>query len=164
MLKLMILTTFLASFQHCEESEESDYISVFAECDTTVALFVEALITIPCSYRYLDITGDDSYLVRILSDSQDIVMFAERGVLSRNDTIRDLPKEYKLSTNRRNTIIGNGEAIGVIYYKNNSASFRNVEGYFLLKEGSYYLELLQLSYASNRQEELIEVLSTVQLK
>ncbi len=140
----------------------TDTISVsFVDCDTTVAFF-ERSLTIPCSYSFTDYTGDDSRFIEIRSESQDIVIEYERGI-HQPDTIFTLPESYKNYYPEKVSIVNkDNQDVGVVYFISTSGPFRNNGGFFLIKENTYYLELMRLSYAGDKADELIEILSTVQ--
>ena len=129
------------------------------DCDTTVTFF-EKWINIPCSYTYSNWIGDDSEIINIKSDNQDIVLSFERDVTFQYDTIIDLPESYKNSFNNK-ILVSDGSELGVIFFKAGLGTFRNIEGYYLIKENSYYLELMNLSYSSSKTSELKEILSTL---
>jgi hypothetical protein len=140
--------------------------SCFYECDTTVQFF-EYCLKIPCSYSYEDCNGDDSRYIKIKSEKQDIVMEHEIGPVIQYDIFSQLPGTYNKYTcysNKMFILNNDNREIGVVYFERSSGTFRNIEGFFLKKENSYYQELMQISYSSAKKYEVIEILRTLKLQ
>lgn len=134
-------------------------------CDTIVTFFEKCFFNTPCSYTYRNNIGEDSQFIDIRSENQDVVLSYERYITFQYDTIQQLPESYKNSFNNKVIIsYKNNEELGVIFFKTTTGTLRNTAGYFLIKENSYYLELMQLSYSDTKTNELTEILSTLKFQ
>lgn len=121
-------------------------------------------LDIPCSYTYTESNGLDSWSFDIRSPKQDIVLENEIEAIEEYDTLFSLPIKYK-SYSKRLKIVRNNKEIGVIFFeKLSELFFRNTAGVFLMKEKSYYLEVLHASYAENKHKEVVNILSTFKRK
>lgn len=129
-------------------------------CDTTVDVFNYTL-DIPCSYKYVKGHGDDSWFFDIQSPKQDIVLDNEIGALiKKTDTLLSLPNIYKSTHTQKLKLVKNKKEIGILFFKKTKASFRPIEGFFLVKEKSYYLESMSFSCSENKKNEVAGILST----
>ncbi len=123
----------------------------------TVSLFEKGSITIPLSYTIRDFWGDDSHVFEIRSATQDVVIGMERMVDFEYDTLYEFTDEME----RLNIIDTDGNNIGIVAYTDSEGQFRNALGTFWLKEDTYYLNLVSLSFSKAKLKELQTILSTI---
>ncbi len=142
-----------------------DTISVSFVCDSTYTVaFFEWSLTIPCSYTNGAGGGIDSYSIHIRSESQDVVIEYERGpgTFQDYDTLYQLPDTYGNLNETIDIFNNDNQEIGRVYFRTTSYAFRNILGGFFIKEDSYYLGIMRLEYASDKADEVIEILSTIE--
>ncbi len=167
MKRILLLSTialFLSAIVGCEK--ENKEMEKKKQCNNdTIVSFFEANLTIPCTYYYRTFSGDDSYGISIGSKSNDVVLDYGRDFYYKPDTIWELPlilyKRFNIKTVIRDK---KSRELGVLFSQNTNAKFRNIEGVFLIKKKSYYLNFMGLSYSKNKTNEVIKILSTLTLK
>jgi hypothetical protein len=133
-------------------------------CDTLVDFFYQTL-EIPCSYNYLYFVGDDSHITQIWSEIDDVILEYERGFPFEYDTIYQLTPKYNNTWENQLTIFNQqDQELGQLFFNANKGTFRNVAGYFFIKQSTYYVGIMHVSFSSYKINEIVNILSTIKPK
>lgn len=125
--------------------------------DKTVSLFEKCTMMVPQSYTIIENFGDDSHTIEVRSSTQDIVVGFERAFDFEYDTLYEFVDDKE----HVNVFDSEGNEIGVVAYTNSKGGFRDAFGTFWLKEDTYYLNLVNLSFSKTKLFELQNILSTI---
>lgn len=154
---------------------ESDTIEISVgsryDADTCIGayyffFFEKCTFDIPCSYDVYYGGGDDSNIWSFYSTDHKVSASAEKGIGFECDTIYAITKIYTDKYQGEfdnNIIIRNDKDIelGVLYYKNTTATVRNRDAFFFMKEKNYYLRLASLTYADSKTDEVVNIFKTL---